>query len=96
MYQAPTSCDHIGCTLGIRTRCSICGRRFCVRHIRWVRGSFYRGGYYACDVCVQQGDASFWAVLLTVAAIILMPMVAFTGWMLFDFLQLVVHGLVGA
>lgn len=96
MYLASVNCDHVGCHLPIRTRCSLCGGSFCVRHIRWMRGSYYRGGYYACDACIRQRDASFWAALLALAAIVLTPMVAFTGWMLFDFSQLVVHGLMGA
>lgn len=53
-------------------------------------------GYYACDACLRQSDISFWAALLTVAAIALTLMVAFTAWILFDFLQLVVRGFVGA
>lgn len=96
MYYGSAKCDHADCILRIQTSCSLCGGTFCARHIRWVRGAYYRGGYYACDACIRQRDASFWAALLALAAIVLAPMVAFTGWMLFDFLQLVIHGLMGA
>lgn len=89
-------CDLPGCQAPLCTTCWNCGRAFCGRHIRWIRGSYFRGGYYACDACSRQSDISFWAALLTVAAIALTPMVAFTAWILFDFLQLVVRGFVGA
>lgn len=96
MLPPSAYCDHVGCPLRVRMTCSTCGGTFCARHIRWVRGTYYRSGYYACDACVRQGDASYWAAILTLAAIVLAPMIAFTGWMLSDFLQLAIRSFTGA
>lgn len=70
-------------------RCSCCGRP--MPALRWVRGGYWRGGYYACDECVRRRDADFWAALLLVAAVAVAPLVATLIWIASTFARILFH-----
>ncbi len=85
LMTRPSWSTHSNQSAGTRLRCSCSGQH--VPYLTWVRGSYWAGGYYACDTCLRERNAGFCFALALLAAIALVPIAAFIGWVLLEILR---------